>query len=276
MQETEKYQEVLTYFAVGLVQQCVAIYQGQSAAVTNLNLQLRTGWEKLSFLCYAHGITPPLTLADLVAWLHKPLAEWGIDFPTGWADKTLLQDAVPTEFCEELGADKADVDDLRLEIQDATFRELHEYCRNLGDTALYSALREFLIQNPLLDDLLPAIQHNRLWPQEMRNLLRRCFESIPAACIKKHDGQEWIAVCPHCGWTLAWAGDTPFCHRNGMCESIYGEGLEGLRWRVYDHAMCRTTEGIQRYVVAPEVTLLTLRAADPGRTKSAPRVHRPN
>lgn len=35
--------------------------------------------------------------------------------------------------------------------------------------------------------------------------------------------------------------------------------MEGFTWREYDAAMCRTTEGIQRYVVAPEVTLLTLR-----------------
>jgi hypothetical protein len=259
MQEQEKYREILTFFAVGLVRQCVAIYQGQPKAVTELDSHLRAGWEKLSFQSYADGLTPPLTLSDLVAWLHKPLAEWGIALPEGWADKTLLQDAVPTDFCDKLGTELANVNDLRLEMQDASFRELHKYCRDLGDTALYSAMREFLIQNPILDDLVPAIQQDRRWPSEVRNLLRRCFESIPAACIKKHDGQEWIAVCPHCGWTLAWAGDTPFCHRGGVCESVYGEGFEGLAWRSYDSAMCRTTEGIQRYVVAPEVPLLTLR-----------------
>lgn len=259
MQEQEKYRQILTFFAVGLVQQCAAIYQGRPAAVTDLNPNLRAGWEKLSFQCYAEGITPPLTLADLVAWLHKPLAEWDIAFPAGWADKTLLEDAVPTEFCEELGVDMADVGDLRLEMQDATFRELHKYCRDLGDTTLYSIMREFLIQHPILDDLLPAIQQNRRWPQEVRDLLRRCFEPIPLACIKQHDGQESVAICPHCGWTLAWAGDTPFCHRDGACESIYGEDFEGFTRRVYDPAMCRTTEGIQRYVVAPEVALITLR-----------------
>ncbi|MCU0475737.1 MAG: hypothetical protein MUC99_06460 [Anaerolineae bacterium] len=259
MQEQEKIKGILTLFAVGLMQQFAAIYREQPSAVTYLNPTLRTGWEKLSFVCHSQGVVPPLTLASLVAWLHQPLAEWGVGVPDEWADKRLLVDAVTTEFCEELGASLSEVGDLRLEMQDAVFRELHEVCRGLGDADLYSAMREFLISHPILDDVVADIQLNRLWPPVIRHLLRRCFEPIPVACIRRHHGRDWVAVCPHCGWTLAWVGDTPFCHRGGVCKAVCGEGFEGLVWREYDPALSRTTEGIQRYVVAPEVTLLSLR-----------------
>lgn len=260
-QELDKNREILTFFAVGLMRQDAAISQERAAPVTELNPALHMGWEKLSFQCYVEDITPPLTLADLVSWLHKPLADWGMIFPTDWADKSLLKDGVPTEFCEELGADMETVRDLRLEMQDAIFRELHTFCRKLGDASLYSAMRAFLIQNPIIDDLLTAIEHNRRWVSEMRPKLRDCFEPIPEACIRRKAGgkEEYIARCPHCGWTLAWAGERPFCHRSGVCESLYGETLEGFTWHKYDPAMFRTKEGIQRYVVAPEVSLLSLR-----------------
>jgi len=258
-QEQDKNREICTFLATGLIQQCADIYRGQPSVVTNLNSALRFGWEKLSFQCYTHGITPPQTLEDLVTWLHLPFSEWGITLPADWSDKTLLSNDVPTEFCDELGAELAKVGDLRLEMQDSVFRELHEECRKFNDATLYTAMREFLILHPILDDVLPHIQQNRVWPPEVREKLRRCYESIPAKCIIKHEGTEWIACCPHCGWALAWTGEKAICHKNGVCAEAYGDLSEDVQWLQYDPAMCRTTEGIQRYVVAPEVVLLILR-----------------
>lgn len=66
-------------------------------------------------------------------------------------------------------------------------------------------------------------------------------------------------TCPHCGWTLVWKRDgSAHCHEDGVCTDLYSltDYDDDKEHQVpYHPDMVRTKEGIQRYVVAPEISL---------------------
>jgi hypothetical protein len=258
-QDTEYFQDILTLLAAGLLQQDAAIQRGITSPVTTLNIHLYCGWETLTSYALSQGCTPPETLREFVTWLHTPITDWNLSLPTMRHPEPLLIDGVPTDYCHRIGGAFANVGDLRLEMQDAVFCVLYDECRKLNDPALHGMMREFLVSRPVLDDILTDIQQDCRWPKPIRDHLKKCYEPLPAKCICQNDGVDWIARCPHCGWVLAWAGETAICHKGGVCAEAHGNLAEDPYWERYHPAMRRTINGIQRYVVAPEVALLTLR-----------------
>jgi hypothetical protein len=96
------------------------------------------------------------------------------------------------------------------------------------------------------------------WNDEVRNLLKRCYEPIPANCRRIIQGQECVVLCPHCNWTLQWRDDEARCHKGSTCREVVGNLEDSQKWMPISKTTVRTTEGIQRYVVTPEVELVRL------------------
>jgi len=90
----------------------------------------------------------------------------------------------------------------------------------------------------------------------IRARLQLCYEKIPQACIRLENRKKYVVCCPRCGWILNWKGDEASCYSNGACETFYGNLGEQGKQIAYALGMARTTEGIQRYVVRPEIDLI--------------------
>lgn len=254
---------ILTRFAHGLIEQERRARDGKFESVMKLNPHIRHAWEQLSYHCWSVGIKPPATVPELVTWLHKAPTQWtqppeALGIEPKWT-QPLMEDGAPTEFADSLAEVLKGETQTRLALEDLHFRKLHTLCREMGKPELYSRLRTFLIRNPILEDVFDQIEADFTWGDTVRPLLRECYEPIPLACVKSHHGKKQIALCPHCGWTLQWKRGEARCHTGGPC-TLAAQGDLGLNaiWKSYQPEMQRTKEGIQRYVVAPEVLLIQL------------------
>lgn len=131
----------LKLLAIGLVQQDIAVQEGNDQPATLLNPQIRRGWEQLCYQCFSRGVLPPRTLPELVDWLHRPVDEWngvGEHFRAAQFTEPLLEDGHPSELCRKLGSEYANIYNPRLELQDDNFRQLLEACRKLQDAEQYT------------------------------------------------------------------------------------------------------------------------------------------
>lgn len=251
--------QLITRFAIGLLQQQDA---KQEQPVTVLNSYLKHGWEMLCAMSYRLGLTPPQSLPELVQWLHAPVEQWpqiGHAFPSLTLSGPLLENGSPSALAYRLGEPFANTYNPRLEMEDKVFSEIVAECQRLYDRALYVQVREFLNRNPVLIDWRETMMQQAGWGSTMLSLFRQCYEPIPSSCVKTLDGQQVVFRCPHCGWVLSWRRDEAVCHEDGPCANLYGDLSEFAEPLPFEEdAMARTTGGIQRYVVAPEVTVIRL------------------
>ncbi len=252
---------LLVFLSVGLLKQADAQVQDMPAPITLDHDDLQNGWEQYSYLCYSAGCTPPRTLPEFIRLLHVPLPEWPVigDLcrEAEFADP-LLKSGRPTALCDRLGAPHLGSHVIDLELDDQYFRILHDACKQTSAPDQYSRAREFLVRNPAVDDAFEAIVANGVWTDTVRESLKRCYESIPSACIRNRGNQKVIVICPHCGWPLVWEGSKARCHAGGVCAALFGDLSQSEIWRQYQSAMMRTRGGIQHYVVAPELALIGL------------------
>jgi hypothetical protein len=259
---TEIAREALSLLAIGLIEQEHAIEQGKPESAVMLNPRIRQGWEKLSYVCCSRGKLPPRTFPELVLWLRQPVKSWeGIgdlfDLDED-ADAPLLDNAYPSYLCEELGADKAGAYHTRMELEDENFRKLKWACHELNLAEDYSAAREFLIRTPVLTDVIAQLGANTKWHDVLHTLLRQCYGAIPESCVRTRGNQRVVYRCPHCGWVLEWKGNEAHCVQGSVCSAVKGDLNNSDDWLVYEDGMLRTKEGVQRYVVQPELSLIAL------------------
>jgi hypothetical protein len=247
----------LTTLAIGLLQQQKNYGRGAESAIL-LNSYLKHGWDQLCYLAFVQGVLPPATLPELAAWLHQPSSQW-----TGFEDLApvyydpLLADGFCTPLAQQLGGSFAGSYNPRLELEDAPFRHIYDHCQKSGVARDYAQVREFLNRNPVIDDLYGRLMEAE-WDIALNPLISSCYELVPVACQRQHGDETWVALCPHCGWALRWRANEAYCVENGACSIRFGELANDATWIVYKQDMARTKEGIQRYVVAPEITLIHL------------------
>ncbi len=257
----ERIEQVLKYLSIGLLEQNQEAHEGIRRPVTVLNDYIQRGWDQLSLLCFEFSVDPPYHLPDLVQWLHQPVEEWG-EFGhycqnLGYSG-ALLTWGRPTELCTHLGGGLYQAYNPHLELQDEAFKRIYTYCDTHNLAHDYSRAREFLNRNVIIPNIFSTLMADSSWDDEVRQLLKRCYEPIPANCYKMNEGEVRIVLCPHCGWPLQWRGDEAYCHMGGMCEQIVGDLSRSRLIEPLDDKMVRTTEGIQRYVVSPEIELIKL------------------
>jgi len=205
---------------------------------------------------------PPQSLPELAQWLHSPVEQWpeiGQIIHAINLSGPLLENGYPAALAYTLGEPFANTYNPRLEMEDKVFREIFTECERQYNKPLYTQVREFLNRNPILVDWRETMGQRAEWGSTVQALFRQCYEAIPPSCVRTLDGQQVIFCCPHCGWALSWQRNEAFCHQDGPCASLYGDFAEHAEPIPFEEGvMARTTEGIQRYVVAPEVTLIRL------------------
>lgn len=259
MDQAQAFHNILILFARGLVEQEDAIENGHYQSVIDLNPHIDRAWQQLSFICWNSGITPPRTLPELVQWLHIAPAEWlgSSDARFDWSEP-LLEAGFVTDYGESLADVLKGEAYPRLALEDTHFRAIHRTTREMGKPGLYSDLRVFLIRNPIVEDYIGQVASNHAWGNTLHPMVMECYEPIPPSCIRMKNNVKSVALCPHCGWTLQWKHNEAACHVGGPCILAQSDLSANAVWIPYQPAMRRTKEGIQRYVVAPEVLLLDL------------------
>lgn len=244
----------LKLIAIGLLQQEKIVQEGKAQPITLLNEYIRQGWEQLCYHCFSIGKLPPQTLPEFVKWLHTPVNQWsiGVDY-----ELPLLEEGYPGALCVQLGEAYAHTFNPRLELEDEKFRQLYQCCRELNLPEDYTRAREFINRNGFVADFYGGFENN--WHLEVALLLQNCYERIPSKCLRYEGDQPYIYLCPHCGWVLEWnnRGEAS-CHEDGVCADEIGDLGELAKPHPFINGMARTTAGVQRYVAAPEVTLIKL------------------
>lgn len=256
--ETTK--SVLTQLALGIFQQ----ESGENQTpVSVLNPLIRQAWEYLCAVAYHHHAEIPDNFIDFVNLLHTPVKEWTIIGEhcqdLGLSNSVLDEDGLTLEF-RALAETIANSYTPHLELEDSLFREIFDLCTKLEDARSYTAIRQFFIENPIHDDIYD-LDESLGWEESLSTHVTQCYEVIPSMSIRGGDTQH-IVKCPHCGWVLNWRGDDAYCHDGGACNKLYhplATYENDPQYRVAYHPdLSRTCEGIQRYVVAPEIALLEL------------------
>ncbi|MCC7452336.1 MAG: hypothetical protein IT324_33350 [Anaerolineae bacterium] len=231
--------------------------------VIPLHPTIRQGWEELCFLCFQLGELPPRTLPELAAWLHRSPNEWTAigQFFTGDEYKTpLLHGGSVSQLCIQLGDPYVGVFNVHLELEDALFKRIYDRCRQLGNAELYAQARLFLCRHPVIADHFSVLMsETEDWPANIRRLVEDCYEDIPPEAIFHHGKDvDVVLLCPYCGWTLRRRKREWVCHEGGFCLATHGDLAETAEQVPYRVGMSRLKEGVQRYVAAPERTLIKL------------------
>lgn len=188
------------------------------------------------------GVAPIVGIADFLQLASTPLQQWGIVFDEELAveNERFLAQGIPTAFCEEWahtqGADARD---------EETF--MHTVMSITRDQQLpqsYSALRQFLIEQPVLTpyELQQAKQDPLLTP--LRDQLMKAY--TPAPISASRDGQ--FSCCGHCGSLLLRVDGDGFECENERCrvlDSVPGRTIDA------DEEPLWLASGLRRYVARP-------------------------
>lgn len=259
--------QVIIRLAVGLVEQHERSLRQTASPITSPNRTLKTGLEQLSVLCLRGGILPPWHHKEVVEWLHLPLDQWAGDIgmqssEAGLTD-SLLFAGVPTDLTYELVARLGD-GHTSLELQDLPFKKIMQYCRDQQLSEQYVRARQFLVENRCLPNGTHIIGQNLDWDDDVSRALIECYELIPLRCrVRRDDQHDWVAFCPRCGWVLEWHRsrytEQASCYSD-LCGSLVERIHQPSQWAKYQPEMMRTTRGIQRFIAAPEIALLKLKA----------------
>lgn len=256
----EEAKQVATHLAVGLLRQNQAIADGTAGPVTTLDEHLQWGWDKLALVCLRANVAAPRHLADLVAWLHRPLEDWdalGTLFASVELRGPLLYFGQPSEVCDILGRDMHLAADPDRELDDVPFKEILAHCQAQHLTEAYTAARLFLVKHPYLPVGRIEITSNPEFDDEIRSWLLECYEPVPATSRRQRDGQEVIALCPRCGWPLEWRiADQSAAQCYGeLCLRVAPSLQHPQTWQAVSPEAWRTKRGIQASVVGPELAL---------------------
>lgn len=155
----------------------------------------------------ACGSEPPASVPDMVTWAGRtPLAQW----PTGLSAEALaeaglsggdfLVDAetrTPTQACFEWAMTVPDVPAELFE--NAVIDEALASCKAAGSPEAYTAFRRLLITRPVLTAVELAALGAELDLVPVYELVRRCYEAVPAAY--RGPGGAY-RLCGRCGCVL--------------------------------------------------------------------------
>lgn len=168
---------------------------------------VQSAYNHLVLRAIACGCEPPASVPDMVTWAGRtPLAQW----PTGLSIEALaeaglgggdfLADAetrTPTQVCFEWAMAVPDVPAELFE--NGVIDEALANCRAAGSPEAYTAFRRLLITRPVLTAAELAALGAELDLVPVYELVRRCYEAVPAAY--RGPGGAY-RLCGRCGCVL--------------------------------------------------------------------------
>ena len=230
-------------------------------------------WKKASVqlleLSEAHGIDGfkfPLTINEQFKLLAIPLHTWEIRyfdklFNKSSNDEPILYHYGITDYCRELAELNGDDPEEVIE-----FKAILDETRHNNETEIYTKIRRFVIENPVIsnDDLdfqLLSIFTGEASKYRLR--IHNLYEEIPQEYIQS-DG--YFYKCPYCGWTLK-RSLSPISTLSPEEAYKFKCNTDKCRfhtteWYLGEHILSkgylRVKPGIQKYIVEPGIVELVL------------------
>lgn len=259
----EETKKRLTQLSIGIIQQETAGSNDNQMLISVLDPFIRQAWEYICFIAVFNRLDVPDNIIDFVELLYLPVQDWAIlgehCKALGLSSSVLDENGLTAEF-RALAEKYANTYKPHLELEDSLFREIFELCKASDDARNYSAIRTFLNKNPIYSDIYSI--EDMLWHESLILKVQMCYELVPSICVREHSKEKYIVKCPHCGWALNWQRDVAYCHEDGPCNKIYPQLAtfeQDPQYHIAYHPnLARTKEGIQRFVVAPEVALVEI------------------
>ncbi|AUS09956.1 hypothetical protein C1X05_14730 [Laceyella sacchari] len=247
--------KLLKDLAIGIIHYEIQSQKSTLPPLPLLPQPLQISWNQLTMECIKKGICPPKNLQEFVAWLTTPIEEWEY-FGEKWSELgwrgCLVEDLAPTELSYDLsqGAHEAP------ELEDHTyaFNQLRNYCKEINEPQLYSNIRLFLCENPIINDISCLMDIDGIDTKSM-NWVRGFYEPIPSHCIKNNR----IILCKHCAWPLKWKNGQLSC-LDDLCKKAVNDflNIDQNQSKPVGRSAYQTTFSAQRAIVRPEVALLPL------------------
>lgn len=194
--------------AIGIVQHFGNLEKSGSWAFPR---SLHCAVEQLQSLCLTQGQAGFIGIPQFLhAWAQKPIREWEVSLglPDDWANEALIEQGSPSPFCVEILPDFSEDEQNQKAFFDAV------YTRSVTQPSLYSDLRRFIAQNPLvrLGDLeILRITELEKFSDLLAPQAEKSYEPAPESY--RYEGKFWC--CGHCDGLL---------HRISSTK-----GLESLR-----------------------------------------------
>lgn len=213
---------------------------------------LQRGLDKLAALKLLRGETPPTGVPDLLAdWCRRPLATWGLVLEEGAIGDSdrLLDGQMPTRACENWAVANPDVE---AELEERTFMAgLFAMCQAKGRENMYTEVRRFLIEHPVLDSL----EYLHLQSDQGNSELGRHLATAYQVVSPVHTLDGCFVCCKRCGNLLVRQDKNRLACENERCQ--HWSTAEGRRIPKSQIAYW-LRRGLRRYIADPGQTELQL------------------
>ncbi len=177
--------------------------------------KLQRGLDRLAIYLLRNGRAGPESTVDLLAWGRRPLQAWGLDFEVDYLrpNDCLLDGDFITVFCEDWARSDADLEASFTE--ERFMKRVFDRCRSAAAPETYTALRQLLIEAPVLTAF--EFQQKRFEPrfEPVAELLDEAYAPVPVSSFI----QDQIICCPICGNMLQFTRERQWLCENERCRA---------------------------------------------------------
>ena len=217
---------------------------------------LRIGMSRMYLTSLLQGDEQaPANIPELFEWAKNPVVEWkpAVEIQNLSPFVTLIEDGLVSDFATQWQITGNDVEK---EIQEEVLLEVLKYCRANQLKEEYRALRQLIIERPVL----PYPEFRRLLSElrPLRDFLRRIYVDL-VDLVEEED----YYFCPRCKYVMRKYKNTYIC-RNQTCEQISAQdNLPSLPTVSKEEAdtFKIVTPGVHRFGTIPGIWELRLAEA---------------
>lgn len=226
-------EEMMFHLTVGIEK-----WQREKDAIPD---ELKKGHLQLIGLCIETKQPFPKTIIpELVAFLKKPLHQWGIPSITSHFDGDLSMINEFGELSDYFQEWLEMVGSIENERQ-KSMKKILEYCTKHALCNEYTIIRRFLTEHPIIDSIsLEAFKLNL--HHELAAFVENCYEKLKPF----HE----ISICPYCGWTLERKKGQLTC--TNLCREL-ADFINIQTIELGSQTYYRLKKGIQRFVLLPGI-----------------------
>lgn len=214
---------------------------------------LQRGFERLTWLYQQRKTYPPQSIMELLRLCTQPFKNWPAYehvLPTEWAaTEQLLSWGMPTQFCQELTCDNANVADELM--QNEYFVNMLNECRVLNAQSDYVRFRQLFIEHVIIETVALLEKLAQFSSSRIRDLIRHAFEPIPETLSVNGS----LDLCGNCSYVRRPVEGKFICEQE-VCR-VHFPNIQS-RSIPYTTTLLRLKRPFRRYISFPGLAELNL------------------
>lgn len=238
---------VLALLATGLTQLSLIMEAGRP-----LQAPYPHSWQRalnqLAAEFMVRGVDPIASINEAITLCKVPFKNWPVKVPSlHFYDEPLLhEDDQLSDLCREIAVARGI--NAEAEIVENLMLQVRTESQKRRSPASYSAVREFVIRQPVLSEEALMSASFRPEMEGLGGLLHDLYDSVP---IETNEGSQ-VLLCGFCGWTLSRRKGRLVCG-DDRCRLLTANFTLGTRSIDRSSSLLRVRPPIRRYVVAPGI-----------------------